>query len=92
MHKHTATIRVYGAVQGVGFRFTVRSLATMHGIGGWVANLPDGSVQIEATGTKHQLDALIAAIRTSRLGPGIDRWEESRLPAPSAVVRYFEIR
>ena len=91
MHKQTASIRVYGIVQGVGFRFTVRSLATMHGIGGWVANLPDGSVQIEATGAKDQLDAFVTAIRASRVGPGIERWEESRQTA-DRIPLHFDIR
>lgn len=90
MHKQTAYIRVYGVVQGVGFRFTTRMLAGKYGIGGWAANLPDGSVEIAATGTQTALDAFCEAIRGSRIGSGIDRWEEKRRPA-SEVPLSFDV-
>ena len=91
MQKQTAHIRVYGIVQGVGFRFTTQMLANKYGIGGWVANLPDGSVEMEATGTKDELDAFREAIRSSRVGSGIDRWEEKRRSASDAPL-HFDVR
>jgi len=91
MQKLTLHIRVYGMVQGVGFRFTTRMLASKYGIGGWAANLPDGSVEIEATGTKDALDAFCKAIRSSRVGAGIDRWEATRRPAADTPLD-FDIR
>lgn len=83
--KQTVTIRVHGIVQGVGFRFTARTLANMHGVTGWVANRSDGSVAIAATGTAEQLAAFRAALRSSRVGRGIDRWEEECVPVVDAV-------
>ena len=91
MQKQSAHIRVYGIVQGVGFRFTTRVLANQYGIGGWVANLPDGSVELVATGTKEELDVFLAAIRSSRVGDGVDRMEETRRPA-SENPTHFDIR
>lgn len=35
-----------GRVQGVGFRYFVLREATQRGIGGWVCNCEDGSVQM----------------------------------------------
>ena len=42
------TIRVEGLVQGVGFRWAVRSRAVLMGVSGYVRNEDDGSVTIEA--------------------------------------------
>jgi two-component system LytT family response regulator len=43
-------IRITGRVQGVGFRYSARSLASSLGIKGFVRNLPNGEVYIEAEG------------------------------------------
>lgn len=67
-----AHILVSGLVQGVGFRYFTAARARMLGVGGYVRNLPDGRVEIEAEGERSALDALVAAVRT---GP------------PGAVVR-----
>ena len=36
-----------GRVQGVGFRFTTRQIASGYEVNGWVKNLPDGRVELE---------------------------------------------
>ncbi len=48
-----------GRVQGVGFRWTVMHHANKLGLKGTVRNLPDGSVEIYAQGTKTLLDQLL---------------------------------
>jgi len=53
-----------GRVQGVGFRFTVRSLAREKRAVGWVRNCPDGSVEIVAEGEEAALSDLAAQIET----------------------------
>lgn len=45
MEKVTKYIHVFGKVQGVGYRATLRALAYKTSITGWVRNLPDGSVE-----------------------------------------------
>ena len=55
-----------GRVQGVGFRFFARDAAAREGIQGFVRNLPDGAVEIEAHG---DYDALIRFERAIRRGP-----------------------
>lgn len=42
--------RFMGRVQGVGFRLFVQSVAQELGFTGWVKNMPDGSVVMEAQG------------------------------------------
>ncbi len=44
----TKTERVIfsGRVQGVGFRYTVRSIAKRHPVKGYVKNLPNGTVEL----------------------------------------------
>ena len=36
----------HGRVQGVGFRYTTRSIARRHPVSGWVKNLPTGAVEL----------------------------------------------
>ena len=49
-------IRVYGSVQGVGFRYRTEHAAESVGATGWVRNDPDGSVFMEIQGTEEQID------------------------------------
>jgi acylphosphatase len=60
-------IRVTGRVQGVGFRWTASREARDLGINGYVRNMTDGSVLIEAEGTREQLEAFTGWCRN---GPG----------------------
>lgn len=48
-----------GRVQGVGFRYTTRSIARGYEVTGFVRNLPDGSVEVVAEGPADQLDAFL---------------------------------
>lgn len=67
--KRERVIVVYnGRVQGVGFRYTVKSLAPGFEITGTVRNLLDGRVELVAEGTRTELQALLQAVRDSGLG------------------------
>jgi len=59
-------IKVYGYVQGVFFRYTTRKVARKLGLTGFVKNLPDGTVYIEAEGPQ---DKLIELLDFSKRGP-----------------------
>lgn len=56
--------RVEGRVQGVGFRWFVREQARALGIAGWVRNMPDGCVELQAEGSDAALAALMAQVRS----------------------------
>jgi acylphosphatase len=52
-------IHVTGRVQGVGFRWSAAIEARSRGITGFVKNLANGSVYIEAEGSREQLNAYV---------------------------------
>lgn len=55
--------QVSGRVQGVGFRYFVLREATRRGIGGWVRNCEDGSVQMLLQGEEQAVQQLLQLIR-----------------------------
>jgi acylphosphatase len=64
--KKSVYIKVGGKVQNVGFRFYTRKTAVSLGICGFVKNMRDGSVYIEAEG---EADAVRAFIHWCKKGP-----------------------
>ncbi|AOX99022.1 acylphosphatase [Jeongeupia sp. USM3] len=68
-------LRVYGRVQGVGFRFhTVREALT-HGLTGWVRNRSDGSVEIQIQGQPGDIDSFLDWARRGPDSARVDRVE-----------------
>ena len=55
-----------GQVQGVGFRATTARIARKFEVEGFVQNLADGTVRLEAEGSDEELDQFLTAIRISR--------------------------
>lgn len=49
---------VSGAVQGVGYRYFVRKHALPLKLSGWARNLPDGRVEVVASGVESAIDQL----------------------------------
>ena len=52
-----------GNVQGVGFRWSVRHVAKGFDVTGWVRNLPDGRVEVQAEGDAEALERFERALR-----------------------------
>jgi acylphosphatase len=71
-----------GRVQGVGFRYTVKSLAPGYEVTGIICNMPDGRVELIAEGAKDELEAFQQGILDSGLGSMIreaqTNWSEAR--------------
>jgi len=71
-----------GQVQGVGFRYTVKSVATGFDLTGSVRNLPGGGVELIAEGANDELEAFRRAIRESGLEHFIRQeevvWQEAK--------------
>ena len=79
-----------GRVQGVGFRYRVKSLAHGFDLTGIVRNLADGRVELVAEGEKAELEAFQAAIGESEVGCFI-RHTDVEWSEPRGEFRGFEI-
>jgi acylphosphatase len=56
-----------GLVQGVGFRYSAKTVAAGFAVTGAVRNLPDGRVELMAEGERAELEAFRDAIRGAGL-------------------------
>ena len=90
MNRRRMQIYYSGRVQGVGFRYTVKTVATGFDLTGMVRNLSDGRVELVAEGAKDELEAFREAIRDSGLGHFIQK-EEASWGDAQQDFRGFEI-
>ena len=67
-----AKMWVRGMVQGVGFRYFVTRAAQRMGLTGYVRNLANGQVEIEAEGERGLIEEFIQEIKTG------NRWADVR--------------
>ena len=72
---------VHGQVQGVGFRWFVQREADHLGLGGWVANRADGSVEVVAEGPTTLLEQLLTSLQEGPAGASVSDVAERREPA-----------
>jgi acylphosphatase len=85
-----ARVVVHGRVQGVWFRDSTRREALRLGVGGWVRNREDGTVEAVFEGEDHAVAQMVA---WCRLGPPravvstLDVTEE-----PPEGLSYFSVR
>ncbi len=84
------TVHYSGRVQGVGFRYTARSIARGYPVTGYVCNLPDGRVELVAEGERAELDAFLVEVR-DRFFNNIRDERRDTQPATSEYSG-FEIR
>ena len=90
MERHRLHIFYSGRVQGVGFRYSVKTLATGFEVTGMVANLPDGRVELAAEGTRRELEEFRKAIQDSEVG-GFIKQEDASWLAAKNEYRGFNI-
>ena len=64
----TVRLRITGQVQGVGYRLWATRTAARLGLGGWVRNRTDGSVEALVTGAPEAVAAMIEAARKGPFG------------------------
>jgi acylphosphatase len=66
---------VHGRVQGVFFRDTARRMAQSRGLGGWVRNAPDGSVEAVFEGDAEAVDSMVRWCGQGPRGAVVERVE-----------------
>lgn len=81
-------ITVSGRVQGVGFRWSAMNEARGRGITGYVRNMSNGTVYIEAEGYPEQVEAFIVWCKA---GPGFG-YVESVAAEPGTPAGYDDFR
>ncbi len=88
---HSVRGFVSGQVQGVGFRYFVRTLAEQYGLNGYAHNLRDGRVEFLLRGEAPAVEKAVAQIR---IGPRYARVDAVRLEEDGehAVVEGFTTR
>ena len=83
---------ITGRVQGVVYRYSCLQEATRLGLSGWVKNRNDGSVRLEAVGSKEALQRLIEWCHQGPTLAIVERvevsWEDAPEQPPSGA---FEI-
>ena len=71
---------VYGFVQGVFFRAFVSRQARALGLNGYVRNLPEGAVEVQAEGERNRLEELIGYLKVGPPGARVEKvvtnWSE----------------
>ena len=90
MNRSRIEVWYSGSVQGVGFRYTVKSLVPGFEVTGTIRNLPDGRVELVLEGSKAELKAFQQAVRDSGLGRLIQR-EQASWSEASGEFCGFEI-
>ena len=84
--------RVYGQVQGVGYRFYARQIARRLGLQGYVRNCPDHTVEVVAEGERQVLDQFLVHLKQGPSAATVERvdagWQPSRHTFMGFEVRF----
>ncbi len=89
MSKVCVTAYVYGAVQGVGFRYATQHQARQLGLTGYARNQDDGGVEVVACGEADTVERLLDWLKQG--GPHSARVDKV-LTAPKSGADYSEFK
>jgi len=85
----TLHLVMYGRVQGVWYRDSMRREAESLGVSGWVRNRSDGTVEAMVQGEVGAVDALV---RWAQRGPQLAQVERVEVEPGSGSYADFEVR
>ncbi len=69
----TYKVKIFGRVQGVGFRWFLRKKAKEFGIKGYAENLSDGTVEVFAQADNNENNSLNGFLEACKKGPFLAR-------------------
>ncbi len=81
--------KIYGRVQGVGFRFFVEALANKLQIFGYAKNLADGTVEVLAQGKERNLQILLNNLK---IGPKLAKVEKIDIVFRKPLKYFYDFR
>ena len=90
--RSTRRYRVWGRVQGVGFRAFVWRTARDIGVDGWVRNRFDGTVEALVSAGSEAHERLLAALERGPRMSRVDRVDVTDEASGADVPRGFEVR
>jgi acylphosphatase len=82
---------VSGKVQGVGYRFFARRIASQLGLSGYVKNLSDGRVEVYAVGISSQLQTLLEELRHGPSYAQVERVDDQAAEVSQRWSQSFSI-
>lgn len=92
MDKHQVSVKVFGRVQGVCFRWFVQEKAQERNITGWVKNCYDGTVEALLQGKKDLIDDMINELKKGPPMAYVEKvaveWDEPNQKMPFFQIRY----
>ena len=68
---------VHGRVQGVGFRYTARALASRLGLAGYARNRPDGAVEVAIEGDEASVGLMLTWLQSGPRSAEVESVEVS---------------
>lgn len=89
--KQKLWLKIYGDVQGVGFRYSAWRKAGALGLTGWVRNCPDGCVETEAEGEEEALQEYCKWCKSGPVSVNVSKVEEKWVDA-AGLYQEFNIR
>jgi len=84
-------LTISGRVQRVGFRWFAVDAAEREGVAGWVANTPDGRVEVFVEGEAAAVERFERAVRRGPIAARVDEVETEVRP-PTGRAAGFEVR
>ncbi len=83
--KQSVILKIHGRVQGVGFRYFVLMQAELFNIAGFVKNISNGIVYVEAEGDSRQLEFFVQACREGPSHAWVEKVDIQDCPVQNLV-------